>query len=300
MGEPAQAHKEHINRYKMAHCIGVAEYMRENAAKYGLDKDLAYTVGLLHDIGYLKGRENHEHTGATILGQLGIMTDRVTSAVYHHGTSPQKLLGITYSDILEENPLLCLLYEADMSVGIDGRRIGFEERLKDFGKRYGSDGIEYQTAKETIDFVKETLERLEPEHSYTAEIYQIANVPENHGKRFWGTNELKKLKIRLTPSDYSFTYEFPIGKGDYCNISKFLETVFCKFQHDNPDCPDDYKGTSLSTSDIIVLSDGYKRDVYYIDDVGFTKFHEFPIDKGSAPQQNKSKSTHNRDTAERE
>ena len=33
-GKHEEAHKEHINKYKMAHMIGVAEYMRERAEDY--------------------------------------------------------------------------------------------------------------------------------------------------------------------------------------------------------------------------------------------------------------------------
>ena len=74
MGKHEEAHKEHINKYKMAHMIGVAEYMRERASDYNkgyykdpttfcrepvpiqIDPEEAYVVGLLHDIGYIYER----------------------------------------------------------------------------------------------------------------------------------------------------------------------------------------------------------------------------------------------------
>mgnify|MGYP000442905199 FL=1 len=66
------AHKEHINRFKMAHNIGVAEYMRENAEKYGLPADEMYVMGLLHDIGYIKQHKGHEEYGAELLETMGL------------------------------------------------------------------------------------------------------------------------------------------------------------------------------------------------------------------------------------
>ena len=64
MEKHEHAHKEHINAYKTAHMIGVAEYMRERAKDYGLNPDIMYAVGLLHDIGYITAERN---TGVTEL-----------------------------------------------------------------------------------------------------------------------------------------------------------------------------------------------------------------------------------------
>ncbi len=146
-----QAHKEHINKYKMAHCIGVAEFMRENAEKYGIDPDVAYTVGLLHDIGYLEGRRDHEATGADILtATFGENVDRsVINAIAYHGTNPYKL---NQEDI---TPIHVLLIDADMSVNARGFRVGHEDRLKDIARRYGTDGIEFETASATVRYVEE-------------------------------------------------------------------------------------------------------------------------------------------------
>lgn len=146
-----QAHKEHINKYKMAHCIGVAEFMRENAEKYGIEPDVAYTVGLLHDIGYLEGRRGHEATGADIIAAtFGENADKsVINAIAYHGTNPYKL---RQEDI---TPLHVLLIDADMSVNARGFRVGHDGRLQDVARRYGTDGIEYETASATVRYVEE-------------------------------------------------------------------------------------------------------------------------------------------------
>lgn len=153
------ASSRHINRYKMAHCIGVAEYMRDNAEKYGLDKNEMYAVGLMHDIGYLEGRVGHEMTSCEILEGIGAKDD-VLFAVVNHGTSPYEVEKKKGSNLLDVCPTLVLLYEGDMSVNTKGYRVGFEKRLEDIGTRYGYDHIAYKTASETVKYVKECLERI--------------------------------------------------------------------------------------------------------------------------------------------
>lgn len=161
-----EADKRYINKYKMAHNVGVAEYMAENAPKYNLDPNEMYLIGLLHDIGYINGREGHEESGASLImdtfkvnknSDSHIFTNnKALFAIRWHGTDPNQL-EIENRDInmyiRQDHPELFLLYEADMNVGIDGFRIGFRKRLEDFKKRYGEDSIAYKTARNTVKYV---------------------------------------------------------------------------------------------------------------------------------------------------
>jgi len=158
-GEYASASKEHINKYKMAHCIGVAEYMRDNAWKYGEDKNKMYAIGLLHDIGYLEGRKDHEATSYEILDSLG-MSEDILFAIVNHGKNPYEVEDAFQKNLLKECPVLVLLYEADMSVNAQGYKVGFDKRLQDIGDRYGYDHIAYETASNTVKFVKEKHKEL--------------------------------------------------------------------------------------------------------------------------------------------
>lgn len=131
-----------IPRERILHMHGVAEYMYKNAEKYNLDKTQMYVVGLLHDIGYLFGKENHPVTGSQLLKDLGfIYSDDISL----HGDIPES------PDI---SKVLRLLLEADMTVGKDGTIVGFEARLDDIGIRLGFDSEAYRISKETIDFLE--------------------------------------------------------------------------------------------------------------------------------------------------
>ena len=163
-GRHEQAHKEHINQYKMAHMIGVAEYMRERAEAYNLDADVMYTVGLLHDIGYLDGHIGHEQVGADILNRMGLSDENeITFSIRHHGENPYDLEK-QYGKLPDT---LILMLEADMSIEKAGYRVGFQKRLHDIAERYGYDSIAYQTARDVVDYVKEQWKERDIERTIT-------------------------------------------------------------------------------------------------------------------------------------
>ena len=151
-GNYKEADNEHINRYKMAHMIGVAEYMRERAADYGLNPDVMYTVGLLHDIGYIKAHQGHEEYGAEILGSIGVDED-IVFAVRHHGENLREVEAkYGKSQMTAE---FMLVMEADVSVNAQGYRVGFEGRLKDIVERYGKDSPAEKNVRDNIEYILE-------------------------------------------------------------------------------------------------------------------------------------------------
>lgn len=149
--EQLSRHDTTITEDKMAHCKAVAEHMKKVAKIQGKDDltaDIYYVVGLLHDIGYLRGRKEHEINGAVILKAMGIK-DEYVQAILNHGTNPYTLKTNEQTDIL------IALQDADMSVDKYGRDAGFKKRLEDIKLRYGADSEAYDTATKTVQFLKE-------------------------------------------------------------------------------------------------------------------------------------------------
>lgn len=123
----------------------VAEYMRVRAEDYGLDPQQAYVVGLLHDVGFVNGRQDHATTGSNILRAMGLSAD-FCEAIRLHEISPYKLSApvddvpvdelrslaeVHFGEIHEsiwDNPMLTLLLEADLRVNRYGSLIGFDRR----------------------------------------------------------------------------------------------------------------------------------------------------------------------------
>ena len=134
--------KKYINKFKLLHMYSVANYMRENAYKYGLKADEMYVVGLLHDIGYLQGRQNHSSYGAELLSStFGNVNSNVIQAIRLHDTICDE-----WENEAKDNVVLFLLVKADLSIDTQGRFIGRKARLKDIEKRYGRESIEYNVA----------------------------------------------------------------------------------------------------------------------------------------------------------
>lgn len=144
-----------ISEDRIKHMHGVAEYMYRNANKYGLNPEEMYILGLLHDIGYLRGKLDHEVNGA----KVSMKSDyKYSSLISWHGTTPldyMRLRDCSIEDIPKE---LILLWEADLSVNSLGYEVSFNERLKDIGLRYGFDSIQYRLAKEKITWLMDYKE----------------------------------------------------------------------------------------------------------------------------------------------
>lgn len=135
---------------KIKHCKSVADYMQENADLFGVDKDVAYFIGLNHDIGYVNGRIGHEESGYELLKNVGV-NSKILYAIINHGHDPYTMHEETII------PELQLLWCADMSVDKFGTRVGFDGRLDDIKRRYGEEHIAYKTASNTIKYCKEVL-----------------------------------------------------------------------------------------------------------------------------------------------
>lgn len=131
---------------------GVAEYMYENACKYDLNRDEMYCLGLMHDIGYLYGKEDHEVLGSRLLEKLNM---KYSSIISWHGTTPYNYMKLTDVSIEEIPKELILLWKADTSVNSIGKNVGFDERLKDIGTRLGFDSLAYKDCKEIINWLKQ-------------------------------------------------------------------------------------------------------------------------------------------------
>lgn len=126
-GKAAKANPNYINEYKMAHMVAVAEYMYERASDFHLSPEECYAIGLLHDIGYIYGRKDHEETGAMLVSNIGFSNSTVIDAISKHNTE----------DV--NSPLAVLIQEADLTVNAEGFKVGYFDRLKDVKDRYGEE-----------------------------------------------------------------------------------------------------------------------------------------------------------------
>ncbi len=105
------------------------------------------------------------------------------------------------------------------------------------------------------------------------QIYQLPGGDKYHGVRFEGLDRLKAEGVQLNKDDYELVYEGLVGEF---RGNATLEGIFTQF---NTNHPEDFRGHSLSVSDVIVISVDDKDTAYYCDSFGFTEMPEFFLEK---------------------
>ena len=109
-------------------------------------------------------------------------------------------------------------------------------------------------------------------------IYQLKDNPELRDFHFAGTEELLKRGIlsddfrEIQPGNYNLVYAGELSDIHGQSQREKLNAVFEKF---NIDHPADYKGHSLSVSDVVVLHENGENSAHFVDSFGFTRLPEF-------------------------
>lgn len=103
----------------------------------------------------------------------------------------------------------------------------------------------------------------------TFKIYQLPSGEKYHGVRFEDMEQLKKDGVQLNHDDYELVYEGEVGEF---RGKATLEALYTQF---NTNHPEDFRGHSLSVSDVIVISVDGKDTAYFCDSFGFTEMPEF-------------------------
>lgn len=135
-----------LSEHKLMHCKAVADYMYKNAIGDINYKEQMYTLGLLHDIGYIKGKaDGHAKAGGEI---LKLSNYKYWQEVYWHGNT----------DIVYSSKELDLLNEADLQIDYMGNFIGFDARLEDIKVRYGIDSNQYKNAFILVDLLRKNYD----------------------------------------------------------------------------------------------------------------------------------------------
>ena len=109
-------------------------------------------------------------------------------------------------------------------------------------------------------------------------IYQLKHNPELDHLRFEGTESLKRMGITkdnfdaIKPENYELIYVGELSELQEQTEGETLEAIYGKF---NIDHPEDYRGHSLSVSDIVVLHQNGKNSAHFVDSFGFTGLSDF-------------------------
>lgn len=112
-----------------------------------------------------------------------------------------------------------------------------------------------------------------PQRQYS--IYQLKRSDDLHGIRFESYDYLQKNGIKCDIRNYDMVY------SGHMRPNETLENLFHKF---NMEHPEDFKGHSLSVSDVVVVKERGKSTAHYVDSIGFKQLDRFERDHMRTPE----------------
>ena len=128
------------------------------------------------------------------------------------------------------------------------------------------------TAKELITEIEGHFTELqqqrqaEQEQGDTFSIYQLKRGDETRDLRFEPYDRLQATGHTVDRANYELIYTAPLAPGTS------LEDIYTRF---NIDHPKDFKGHSLSISDVVVLHQNGQDTAHYVDSYGYTEIPQF-------------------------
>ena len=127
-------------------------------------------------------------------------------------------------------------------------------------------------------------------------ICQLKPNPELDSLRFEGTESLKRMGITkdnfdaIKPENYTLLYVGELSELQKETQGATLEAIFEKF---NLDHPEDFRGHSLSVSDIVVLHQNGQNTAHFVDSFGYTEIPDFLREQTPEKEEMQDTSGHN-------
>ena len=233
--------------------------------------------------------KNREYLSEKFFGsQLNSIEKEINEAINKHFSS-MDASAMTESDVqfnalLEEHGfelvndspfaqdgLIVLRSPDGKETGFDGKELAIdylsqlnvispEEQMDTTGQLMFSSGDDYSEKVDT-NINNDTV-------SY--EIYQMKPDEKYHGVRYQSFDD--NSNIPLNYEDYSLVYEGNWSDIDGWSAEEKLNSIYKKF---NIDIPEDFKGHSLSVSDVVVVRNKDSQTAHYVDNFGFSDFTDF-------------------------
>ena len=253
---------------------------------YKLD-DMDKTRELAEKLAY-QLEYSQQDVGLTIIdaqAEIDALPDPIIglSEMREYGYTWNKMLPLTQEKALE-------LFDHDLPVYLlhnDGSETTVEDR-KQITEHEGIFGIEkgdWENERKLRSMQAELSDNeinKEAQLLYSSSdkygIYQLKHNPELDHLRFEGTESLKRMGITknnfdaIKPENYELIYVGELSELQEQTQGETLEVIYEKF---NIDHPEDYRGHSMSVSDIVVLHQNGENSAHFVDSFGFTRLPDF-------------------------
>ena len=142
---------------------------------------------------------------------------------------------------------------------------GTPEKCRELMGQLKSGELTEGDIKQLYAKAQETAKTAEPDKD-TFSIYQIKGGDETRDLRFEPYDRLQAAGNVVDRANYELVYSAPLAPGTS------LEDIYTRF---NIDHPKDFKGHSLSVSDVVVLHQDGQDAAHFVDSVGFREVPEF-------------------------
>ena len=165
--------------------------------------------------------------------------------------------------------------------------------VEDIEQHRGMYGIEAAEWSKFLDIKAHYKELADKEPEYEAQlfnetekavgIYQLNDNPDNRSLCFEPLKNLQDKGIAPNKENYTLVYALDVSDDKQKSDEQLLEDVYEKF---NIERPKDFKGHSLSVSDIVVIQDKGNLSSHYCDTVGFSEIAFLEKDRASLQMKN--------------
>ena len=142
---------------------------------------------------------------------------------------------------------------------------GTPEKCRELMGQLKSGELTEGDVKQLYAKAQETAKTAEPDKD-TFSIYQIKGGDETRDLRFEPYDRLQAAGNVVDRANYELVYSAPLAPG------ASLEDIYTRF---NIDHPKDFKGHSLSVSDVVVLHQNGQDTAHYVDSFGYKEVPEF-------------------------
>ena len=206
----------------------------------------------------------------------GYMPDPSMSiaAMNAYGYTDEDMLPLSKEralELMERDVPVYMLYDDNSEA------MAFEpEDIQLFSGMFAVDRADWERVRGEIPPMDETLVRQKMEQAFHSSatdayaIYQLKREDSTTDLRFMGSDWLQKKGLEPNRDNYDLVYT-----GRLYPSENRLDTLERLYQTFNIDHPEDFRGHSLSVSDIVALKEQGVVSYHYVDSIGYTELPNF-------------------------
>ena len=206
----------------------------------------------------------------------GYMPDPSMSiaAMNAYGYTDENMLPLSKEralELMERDVPVYMLYDDNSEA------MAFEpEDIQMFSGMFAVDRADWERVRDEIPPMDETLVRQKMEQAFHSSatdayaIYQLKREDSTTDLRFMGSDWLQKKGLEPNRDNYDLVYT-----GRLYPSENRLDTLERLYQTFNIDHPEDFRGHSLSVSDIVALKEQGVVSYHYVDSIGYTELPNF-------------------------